>query len=69
MRSELERELRAVVIDDDVAAVFELAEQELVAERALDLVLDQAGERARAEVRVVALLREVAAARVGERRA
>ena len=47
-------------VDDHVAAVFELAEEQLVAERPLDLVLDEAGERARAEVGVVALLGEVA---------
>jgi hypothetical protein len=46
---------------DDVPAVLELAEEELVAERLLHVVLDDARERARAVVRVVALLGEVGA--------
>ena len=50
-------------VDHDVPAVLERAEEELVAERLLDLFLDDARERARAVVRVVALLGEVLASR------
>src|SRR6478609_6712170 len=51
---------------DHVAAVLELAEQELVTERLLDLVLDQSAEGTCAVRFVVALLRQVGAGGLGE---
>ena len=51
----------ALDVDDDVPAVLERAEEQLVAERALHLLLDDARERARAVVLVVALLGQVVA--------
>src|SRR5579862_4059734 len=48
-----------VHVDRDFAAMHELAEKELVGERAADRILDQARHGARAHERVEAFLREV----------
>src|SRR5690606_13460004 len=65
-RPQIEGDGAVAVVDHHVAAVLELAEQKLVAEGALDLVLDQAAEGARAHPGVVALLRQVRARRGAE---
>src|SRR5690554_1917217 len=49
----------AVVVDDGRPSSFEGAEQDLAAQRLLHLVLDQAGQRTRAVLLVVALLGKV----------
>src|SRR5206468_10178206 len=64
---ERERQLVIRAPDPDVAALRELAEQQLVGERTLDLVLDHPAQRARAVHRVVALARQVVARRLVER--
>src|SRR5262249_20104345 len=56
--TELERLTRNARVDDDLAAFGELALEDLHRERVLEHALDHALERARAVVRVVALLGE-----------
>src|SRR5262245_11028679 len=51
-------------VDRDASSVLERAEEELVAQGPLDLFLDDSREWARAEVGVVALLREITACRL-----
>src|SRR5262245_6621451 len=53
-----ESEFFARLVHFDTAAVLQLAEQNLVRERALDLRLDQAGHRPRAEDRIITPRRE-----------
>src|SRR6202049_4965259 len=48
-----------VDVDRHASAIGELAEQQLVGERAADRVLDQARHRARAHLRIEAVLRQV----------
>src|SRR5581483_11599064 len=55
---DVEDETVVLLVDLDLAAGLELAEEDLVGERPLDLVLDQPRHRARAEDRVVALARQ-----------
>src|SRR5476651_1515026 len=57
-----------VEIDRHASAVGELAEEELVGERAADRVLDEARHRARAHLRIEAVLREVLLQALGEER-
>src|SRR5450759_3000272 len=56
-----ERQVGSVVPDRNVPAVFQRAEEDFVGEPIAHFRLDHAGQRARAEDRVVALLREVRA--------
>src|SRR6185437_6590318 len=55
---ERESQLVALAGDADDAALGQLAEQQLLGERLLDVLLDDAGQRTRAEQTIVALLRE-----------
>src|SRR5690242_8847222 len=66
---ELERDLAALVdVDGDLAAVRELAEEQLVGERAAYGVLDEPRHRPRAHERIEAAPGEVLAQRIGEHR-
>src|SRR5882672_5310389 len=66
---ELERDLAALVgVDGDLAAVGELAEEQLVGERAADRVLDEPRHRPRAHERIEAAFGEMLAQLVGEYR-
>ena len=58
----MKREAVVAGVDLDLAAVLEPAEEHLVGERALHVLLDQPRQRARAEGRVVAVLGEPARA-------
>src|SRR5690348_9215449 len=62
----LERELAALVIDLDLLAGAKLALQQTHGERILNAPLQRALERPRAEVRIVAFLRQRVARRIGE---
>ncbi len=62
---DVEGELLPVGVDGDLAAVLKPPEEQLVGERFLDLPVDQARHRTRAEGVVVALLGEVADAPPG----
>ncbi|ABA48459.1 200 kDa antigen p200, putative [Burkholderia pseudomallei 1710b] len=67
----VERQQHLVVlvdVDRHVPAVDELAEQQLVGERAPDRILDQPLHRSRAHQRIEAVLREMLAQRIGEER-
>ena len=59
--SELKGQFGAFQADGDGSAVFERAEQDFIRQPVADLGLNHAGERPRAEERVVALLRQVGA--------
>src|SRR5258707_8451921 len=66
---ELEDDLLGLAeVDRDLAAVLQLAEQQLIGERPADGVLDKARHRAGAHQRVEALLRQVLLERLGEAR-
>src|SRR5690348_3779688 len=58
---EPESQLSVDTRDEDLAAVLELAEEKLVAERPLHLFLDDPRKRACAKIRVVAFLGEIRA--------
>src|SRR5882762_8056534 len=66
--NELERDFFRLDIHRDLPAVGELAEEQLVGERAANRVLDEPRHRARSHQRIEAVLREVLAQDVGEYR-
>src|SRR5262249_50695966 len=65
-RSEPKHDLVPFGVELDLAALLELAEEQLVAERALHLVLDQPIERSGAEIGVVSLGCQVIEGAIGE---
>src|SRR5581483_7319350 len=59
----VEPELGAIGVDNDLPPALQLPEEDLIDERLLDLLLDEAGHRTGAESAVVAVFRQPGASR------